>query len=319
LAITVFFLYSNNALAKSDTEDISSSKKHQNLVQLSKKGYLIDISSSDFRRYIEKGPRSFHVILFLTSETQVFPCPSCKILKTEIEKVSKWYKASIKNSEPNLFFVSVELERCREIFENYREKIRQLPQVIYLSPTDSETKFAYKNEDIFPIQQDTIQAIKVAEFVQRKTQIRFDVEHPFDSSPYILGVLIVIMVIYILYKLPVLLARFREPYFWFCAIMCVMAVVYAGMVYNFNNRTPFIHIDSRGIYWLMPGLRSQFVIEGFIMAVILLSGSIAFVFLSKIPEYKKQKRRSLFTISMVFAVGSFFLTRIIFSIKLRGY
>jgi len=92
------------------------------------------------------------------------------------------------------------------------------------------------------------------------------------------------------------------------------------MVYNFNNAPAFVFFDrEKGFYWLYPGLRSQFVLEGFIMGAIVLAGSIAFVFVGAIiPKMEdKQQRNSYFSYALIGFILSFFLTRFIFGAKLR--
>jgi len=259
-------------------------------------------------------------LFFFTSETNLFPCPSCKVLKPEIEKTISYYHKSIRESDRNIIFASIELQKGKELFERNKGKITYLPLFVYFPPTESsEVDFEIKMDDTYNIQMETISYAKIAEFIIRKTRVKFEFEKPYDYSPIMLVALFLMMGVYILYKLPNIFIQIREPTFWFGLIMLVVFYSYAGMVYNFNNLPPFIYIGDKGFHWIYPGLRNQFVLEGFIMGAIILGGSLAFVFLGYIiPNLKdNQKRNQWFSYAIILSFLSFILTRFIFGAKLR--
>jgi len=304
----------------SSKSDVKKSIR-KNLLNLNQMNDLIQLSPAQFKTFVEDGPRNYHLFVFFTSETDVFPCPSCSMIKPEIEKIAKYYKNSVKNSEANVFFVMLELQKGREIFEKYKDKITFLPLLVHLPPSEEgDFDFEISAENSYNIQLQTISVVKISDWIMRKARVKFEVEPPFDGSPYLLACLTVIMIIYILLKLPKLLTQIREPTFWFAGFMLVTFFSYSGMVFNFNNGPPFVYWDrEKGFYWLYPGLRNQFVLEGFIMGALVLAGSLCFVFLGVVvPKVQdKQQRNSWFSYALIGSICSFIIVRFIFGAKLR--
>jgi len=301
----------------------SALTKYQSILKLSQKSLLIDFSVSDFTKYLEKGPRDFHLFVFFTSETNLFPCPSCKALKPEIEQTAKWYKDSLKNKDqPEIFFAVIELQKRKEIFERNQNTIKQLPLFVYFPPTSANNiKFDIKMEDVLNIQVETLSAELVGEFIMRKTKIKFDMEHPIDLTLFYYGFTVLIVLAMLLYRLPKILLALRSPIIWFAGIFVVIFISYAGFVFNYNTRPPFNYKDqNKQTIWFYPNLRHQFVAEGLIMASGVLFGSISIVMLGIfIPQIKRGTRRRIsFAVALIVTVATFYYVGQAFGLKLKG-
>jgi len=301
-----------------------SADKLQSLTKLFHKNNLIDFSLSDLGKYIEKGPRDYHIFIFFTSETQAFPCATCSVMKPEIELALKWYKNYIKKTgqEPKIFFGIIELAKRKDVFEKYQQKIRQLPLFAYFGPNNANNiKFDINlDHDVFNVQVEEINAIGISEFVMSKSKIKYDMDRPLDYNLLLLVGLGIIMVAVIVYRLPKVLQSAKEPRLWFVLILLVMFFSYSGMVFNFNNRPPFMHVDqNKVVHWFYPSLRHQFVLEGFIMGALTLTGSIFFVLLGiLVPKVQSSRnRRLLFWFVFIISMGILVAVRQTFEIKLR--
>lgn len=83
-------------------------------------------------------PRTYSLIVFLTATHPKFKCHICNQLDKEYRAVSEAYNQYLKmNPEEtrNLFFIRLDYETSKNIFNNY--KINSVPLLFHISSSDS--------------------------------------------------------------------------------------------------------------------------------------------------------------------------------------
>jgi len=158
---------------------ILASRSLKELQKLSTLSPVISLDTKTFNKFVVNGPRQYAVIVFFTSETDMFDCPTCMMLPPVIEEVASSYKEHIDGnySRATLFFVKAELSKCQEIYQKMQSNIPQLPLVVFIANTEKKKSIQWSQNDIFPITY-TMSAASLAQWVSYKTNI----EIPYQTS-----------------------------------------------------------------------------------------------------------------------------------------
>jgi len=299
-------------------------KRLNDIKKISKRYTVVDFTSRTFRRLVANGPRPYHTIIFFSSNSSQFKCPSCQRLHPEFVKLADLYKNTISGDwdKAKVFFGIVELSQCQEVFQLHRELIPALPQIVHIPPEEDKVPVFWTQGDTYKIEPQSLSAETIAQWVMERTKERIFLPRT-TSQTYGSYAMIIFFVIMVLRRYDLILEYYRNPMFWYACALLVCIFTSVGTVYNWIRTPPLFWRDPRsgGVMFIYPQMRSQFVLEGVIVTVLLGICSGSFIMLNeRVPhEIGNGKTVTSYLGYLMTVFGSAFCILSLFRFKFRGY
>jgi len=272
-------------------EVATADKRLQWLIESRIKSPVIHLDSKSFKRYLDRSPRPYSVILLFTGSEK--NCPICKYMARTIYQIATYFGEQYGETDKqnSLFFIYVDSDTGLEAFKKY--DVQHLPIIIHIPATPG----AYNpNEDRFNIQsvEDIFDPNYLARWVQYRTGIQIEIPLWFYETVLFRRILIAVLALLVIRKLPFLIKNIRHPLLWFVVCMGIYFFAFSGIVFNVMNDAPFwINMRALGIRFVAHGLRNQFGIEGYFLAAYCLFLGSMWIVLTKLPYLKNKTRRNV--------------------------
>jgi len=203
--------------------------------------------------------------------------------------------------EEKYFFVTAEFRRNKDIFTKYGKKLQEMPMIILVPPTNKPGSFKWPEEHKYPVSAD-INAETLAQYFNKYlTGHKVPLPEPIATG-YMNYALIVVIVVSMLKNF----YQYRyEKNFWMCVCMFLIWFTYTGTIWNINRGPPFI-LGGKTLSIIYPQQRMQTVLEGLIVAsLLLIIGAVFIIIGTYVPRLKKpaEQRYYFYLSSMVFATS----------------
>jgi len=270
-----------------------------------------------FKQYVVEGPRNYTVVVFITSESQELQCAVCPQLKEQLSRMSKWYQDAVPRNERDLFIVSAEWSRNREVFQNYHTKIQTMPSVIIIrSTTKKGSQFKFKDQDKIPLYSD-ISADHMCQYIN--TQLGVTKILPPEPSKLLQYLMVGTLLVLLLWNVH---RNHKSTNFWMCVAMVFPWFTYTGTYFNLNTGPPFIYVNpsDKKMIIIWPSQQMQTILEGFLLATLILSLGICFAMVGTwIPNLPYSRRRIVFWMLIVILSGLLYLFYSLWKVKSPWY
>lgn len=257
---------------------------------------LVDISGSDFEKFITRGPRPYFCLVILTalSSGNCQPCeqlnPSIESLSALIEdqrhKIPRDIDLYSDNENVDVFVFNADFANNRAVFQKLG--LSTAPTVVMIPPSKSKkeiplgkffksipTKYQYSLTS-------GRSAEEIGKWIADSTKVKwleFGSKMELPQMQYIVAFVLVVPVI--LYFCRGIIDKLRKS-MWIYALVCMVAwsfIIGGGMFSSIRN-TPWLHKDGNKIGYISHQSRYQFGIETYLVGGLnLLAGVAAFVFI----------------------------------------
>jgi len=268
---------------------IDAQNRYERLKGKAEKNPIIQFDTQDFVNNAENKHNYTMFITFSTDDKNL-QCALCSPVNEAFKELARHYRDSLGPQRYDseafrknpIFFVNCDIMKCKEIVmgNNWKE----LPKLLYLAPSEVKTKTFPVEE--FPNLVVDYSPESLSRFVYERTHYEPILILPswFTNIGYY-GFYAVGLIIVVVYVLPVIYQRAKDPLFWFGACILVYGIVMSGPVFNAINKPPFSyrHPYSGQTFFVYPNPRQQFVGEGLMMGAIFsacavsITGLVAFV------------------------------------------
>ena len=296
------------------------------LVQKAGKNKVLPLTEKNYEKYLN-GPRDYHVVMLLSSQSAQFQCPLCNEFKPEYELVANsWFEdhpngIGEKEEGKDVYFFFAEFMKCKELFSKL--KLNNIPKLFYVAPSSVSTKEAWLDD----VEEYQFFQGNHAELVQTwlgdLTQHKFSLHVPVNYNRIILNA-VVMFVACILIK--VFFGQFKalitSKALWTLLSIVAILLFTTGYMFNQIRGVPYVreHPDGR-VEYFMPGQQIQLGIETQIVSFAYGILSLLFIVLIKrVPEISHPKVRLIAsTAASLFIYVGFSYLLSIFGIKSPGY
>jgi len=278
------------------------------------------VNANEFRDYIAEGPRDYDTILLFTSSSEELKCSPCSALNQELSQVAEWYNSKRSHHLRELFFVSLDHAKAKEIFIKYAKKISLVPSFIILEKTKKTgSQFKWNPGNVWQHTGST-DAQSIARWINSKFN-NDNLIPPVETNVvpyYVLIAMVIISVGRSIYL------HYQSPFFWTVLAMIAPWFSYTGTIWNFNRGPPLIGITKESWFLIYPGMRMQTILEGLLMSCVLIGLSLLvcglLVYVPKLAEGRDQEefRQTFYQITLSF-VTLFCMLIAMFLRKSPGY
>lgn len=279
----------------------------------SEKFSIVELSSETLSLHISSKHNYSMIVLFTTEGQASVQCPLCQTIGKEYTEVALTFRDSLgkekyrsaKFLQTPLFFIKCDINRCLELFQKIGGL--SIPYIVYVPPRTFDVK-SINSSLVYPMNNigEEPTAKGIANFVKEKTNILINIAISPTNLFGILGVLLT--VVYIITHIQVKKAfnNFYRANGWFWLSMVIYFFVMSGSVFNAIHQPPWFYKNpqTQQIMFIYPSARQQFVVEGFLMASILIGLGLAVIgFTVLIPKFSdlwKQRSAAIFLISIFY-------------------
>eukprot|EP01083_Nonionella_stella_P200722 734806_1 len=312
----ILSLLSRTPMAAISEEILSQSqKKLDDLIEKSatgsnKKAGFIEISGSDFEKFITRGPRPYYSFVILTalSSGNCQPCeqlnPSieqlAKIIEDQRRKINRDSALFQDNSNTDVFVFNADFVNNRNAFQKLG--LSTAPTLVMVPPSKSKKEIPLGRffKSIPTKYQYSLTTGRSAEDIgnwiantAKVSWLQFGSKLELPPIHYIGGAIIIVPIL--LYVGRKLIDKLRKSMFLY-AVVCMAAYsfIIGGGMFSSIRSTPWLHKEGNKVGYISHMSRYQFGIETYIIGALnLLAGLAAFIFImaqrSDQPPMKNHK------------------------------
>jgi len=277
---------------------------------------FIDISGSDFEKFITRGPRPYFSLLILTalSSGNCAPCEQLNPALEELGRIVEDQRSKIPRSDgvfssgehSDVFVVNADFANNRNAFQKLG--LSTAPQLVLVPPTKSKKEIPLSKffKSIPTKYQYSLTQGRSAEEIgnwisstAKISWLEFGSKLELPPIQYMVAAVVVIPVM--LYSMRKVIDKLRRSMMIYAvASMVVYTFVIGGGMFSSIRNTPWLHRDGNKIGYISHMSRYQFGIETYIVGALNLVGGLAafamiMSFRANRPEIARHKVLKLFT------------------------
>jgi len=265
----------------------AQSKLDEMLQRSKSKGGLIEISGSDFEKFISRGPRPYFSLLVLTALSSG-NCAPCEQLQPAIEDLAKMMadqRAKIDrpdtlfsggNGQVDVFVVSADFQNNRNVFQKLG--LSTAPTVVLVPPskTKNQSVDSVPTEYRYSLTRGR-SADDIGNWIvsTAKTEwLQFGSKMELPPMQYIVAALIVVPLG--LWTTRSIIDKLRRSMvIYVVASMVAYTFIIGGGMFSKIRNTPWIHKDGNNVGYISHMSRYQFGVETYIVGGLNLCGGVA--------------------------------------------
>ena len=289
---------------------------------------------------ILNGPRDYHIVALLSSNSAQINCVLCHQISPEFEIVAdSWVKdhakgITIENEEEestegkdkkiqakNIYFFKSEFAESKKMFSLF--ELNTIPKIFHFKPTKAlgPRNFLREKQEYQFFQGD--HKTLMLNWVQDVTGQKINLHVPVDNTKLIIHAIIGFVSVFLLKRYRKYIGRSLGSRLSWCIASLISVLLFTtGYMFNQIRGSPYVleHADGRTDYFA-PGQQTQFGIETQIMSFVYGILSILVIILIKRAPEIKNESVSLILVSvaslLIFLMFSLLLS--IFGIKSMGF
>lgn len=296
------------------------------LVDKNGKHKVLTLTDKNYEKFVN-GPRDYHILMLLSSQSGQFQCPLCNEFKPEFDLVANsWFQdhpqgIGEKAEGKDIYFFFSEFLNSKELFKDL--KLNNIPKVFHLPPTTVSTKGAWLDEvEEYQFFQGN-HAELLMTWLQDLTGHKFSVHVPVNYNKIMVNIGVTVLaaiLIKVFFKQFKMLVTSK-------ALWCLLSIVAillftTGYMFNQIRGVPYIreYPDGR-VEYFMQGQQMQLGIETQILSFAYGILSLLFIVLIKrVPEISHPRVRLIAsTIATISIYVAFSYVLKIFGLKSPGY
>jgi len=273
--------------------------RFEKLIDAQRKSSIIELNNEDLKSYASFKSNYTMILLFTSKNPQISDVSAADQTNSAYQQAADAFFQSLGPERINseqwqqnpVFFARCDVENCREVFVDGTKKAgwRAVPKVFCLTPRSGKGLNLGSWEDM---SQEPVRAsgADIAAWISHKTRYPLFLEKSFFAK-YGTGLMNMAVFAVVVYLLaPRIQRAISNTMFWFVLSLGVYAFTMAGVVFNAIHPEvgfSYKHPQSGQTYYIYPSARTQFVAEGYIMAVLLTGTGLLFVLFSAwVPTLK---------------------------------
>lgn len=296
------------------------------LVGNSGKNKVISLTDKNYEKFVN-GPRDYHIVMLLSSQSSQFQCPLCNEFKPEFEVVANsWFEdhpngIGEKAEGKDVYFCFSEFMKSKDFFKQM--KLANIPKVFYLPPSAVSTKGAWLDEvEEYQFFQGN-HAELLMNWLSDLTGHKFGLHVPVNYNRIILNaVLTFVMCICVYFFFAQFKAVVTSKALWTLLSIVAILLFTTGYMFNQIRGVPYVRQQQDGsVEYFMPGQQIQLGIETQILSFCYGILSLLFIILIKrVPEISHpQVKLVASTIVTVSIYVAFSYVLAVFGLKSPGY
>ncbi|KAI5969771.1 OST3 [Candida margitis] len=298
---------------------------------------LLTLNDENYESIL-KGPRDYHVVALLTSQSPQINCVLCHQITPELEIVAdSWVKdhpkgIKIEQEEEegesnkkivakNIYFFKSEFAESKKLFSLF--ELNTIPKIFHFKPTKAPgpKNFLHEKQEYQFFQGD--HKSLMLNWVQDVTGQKINLYVPIDNTKLIIHAIIGFVSVFLLKRYRTYVGKALTSKLSWCIVSLITVLLFTtGYMFNQIRGSPYVleHADGKTDYFA-PGQQTQFGIETQIMSFLYGILSILVIILIKRAPEIKNDSISLILVSVVslliFVLFSLVLS--IFGLKGMGF
>lgn len=300
---------------------------------------LLTLNDENYESILN-GPRDYHVVALLTSNSPQINCVLCHQISPELEIVAdSWVKdhpkgikleeneeettetKDKKTQAKNIYFFKAEFAESKKLFSLF--ELNTIPKIFHFKPTKAlgPKNFLHEKQEYQFFQGD--HKTLMLNWVQDVTGQKITLYVPIDNTKLIIHAIIGFVSMFLLKRYRKYVGKALTSKLSWCIVSLISVLLFTtGYMFNQIRGSPYVleHADGRTDYFA-PGQQTQFGIETQIMSFVYGVLSILVIILIKRAPEIKNDSISLILVSVVslliFVLFSLLLS--IFGLKGMGF
>jgi len=257
---------------------------------------VVHLDSGKYKQLISE-PRNYSVLLLLTATHSKYNCVPCKTVADAFASFGysvKTHFGGFKSDEflvKPIFVTQIEPDNGMDIFQSLQ--LQTVPHIVYLAPTKKKLSTIKESSYLKSVSMPHLTADNIRDFVKSKSGL----DIPVYKSPLerYASVILFLSLAILAWRIGVAFyPRRADPMLWFTVAVIIYFVVMAGLIFNYLRGPPLMDVNPHNgeMNFISPNGRSQFIVEGFIVAGLLTASGILYIYIADfIPEYKSGVRQ----------------------------
>ncbi|CAH6718711.1 dolichyl-diphosphooligosaccharide--protein glycosyltransferase subunit 3 [[Candida] jaroonii] len=226
---------------------------------------VLTLTDKNYEKYLN-GPRDYHVVMLLSSQSPQFKCPLCNEFKPEYELVANSWNQDHPNgvngdNEKDIFFFYSEFMNSKDFFQKL--KLNNIPKCFYLPPSTISAKDGWVTEtdeyQFFQGQHATL----IIDWLRSVTEHKFNLHVPINYTRIAVnaGITFGVLVLAFIFNKQVMKVLTSKT-LWTGAAIFLILLFNAGYMFNQIRQMPYVreHPDGRVDYWVQ-GQQAQLGFE----------------------------------------------------------
>eukprot|EP00181_Compsopogon_caeruleus_P002379 CAMPEP_0184683100 /NCGR_PEP_ID=MMETSP0312-20130426/9969_1 /TAXON_ID=31354 /ORGANISM="Compsopogon coeruleus, Strain SAG 36.94" /LENGTH=328 /DNA_ID=CAMNT_0027135187 /DNA_START=15 /DNA_END=1001 /DNA_ORIENTATION=- len=253
------------------------------LTQRRSGGGMVTLSTEEVTQLLFNPSRPFEAVVVMGTEG----CDLCHQIKNVFDTVAKdMYKTQILAKPVFLFYVS--LTQADAVIISGMG-LRTVPEIIHF---ESGSSYPKKHRDGSPAKypvrgEEALRASSVMIFLNERVKTNFKARKTGTVSAHAVFKSLVpvgTIVACIIAGLAVPLNWYKAPMFWFFCCLVIYAFGVSGLYFAVHHGSPLWTIEDDGLHLIAHGSRHQYVVEGFIAALLYIVTGGVLILIPDLPR-----------------------------------
>lgn len=301
-------------------------KDLQSVLRAKGKSGIISVNDENFEKVLY-GPRDYHLIHFMTSDSPQINCVLCRQFEPDFKLVANSFAKSFPGGEglgpdqKNVYFLHSEFADSRNLFQLMN--LDSIPKIFHFGPTpdDAPEDAFHPDSPQYQFMQGDHKAM-LLQWVKQKTGTDFDLYIPLNYGMIAFNAVVAFLLVLLIRKYFKQVAMvFRSPFLWGAATIVVTLIFLSGEMFNQIRGTPYMRDDGRHAEYIAPSAQNQYGLESQVVSTLYGSAALCFLILAnKVPSIENPKAQLVAAVTVAFLlylVYGIYLN--VFSFKYRGY
>lgn len=319
VCLLMLFRFALSALSNEEMHHLASQSKN-NIIQINDKNW----------EQIMSGPRDYHLVLMLSSESSQFNCVLCKEFRPHFEIVGRsWYEdhkngivePSERDPHPsNVYFLYSEFFGSMDLFKAF--KLTNIPRLFYFAP-DSQVglKLVVSHPTEYTFYLGDHKEL-IAEWLNDITSYKFNIYLRVNYAKVAQSAFITFAVVLLMFRFSLFFSKiFSSRSFWKGISLLLVLLFTSGYMFTQIRGTPFVVPGQAGPRYVVPSPQYQLGIETQILSLVYGGLAICVVSLIKnVPKVTYGPVKMALTIVISFGIYLIYACLLsIFGVKGYGY
>lgn len=292
---------------------------------------VIQLYDDNFEKFLQ-GPRDYHLIVYLSSESPQLNCLLCREVRPLFETIANSWAHfhpdgfSVEELEEgghkNVYFLEGDFVNSKKLFAVM--SLDSIPKIFHFPPTLAEApKNAYikQNSQYQFYQGDHTQLI--SQWVREILGVPVDIFVPLDWNKVVMNAVVTFAAVFLVRRFNTqFVALAKSSFIWGSALLLLVLLCISGYMFNQIRGSPFVREKGDGsIEYFALAPQSQYGLETQVISSLYGVLGISFLLLvNKAPKIKNPQVHFLaICVLSLFLYLGYSVYLFLFSIKSRGY